>query len=783
MSEFKDVESKATVLVSQSHDGEGQGGGRSDAIIIEKGLRRGLLERHISLISLASVIGASCFYGFGYALYLSGPLGFVVWALMQSIGEVTTMFPIAGGFIEHANRFVDPALGFSIAWTYYFMWSVFLGSEWNGAILILRYWISDERMPEWAWVLVFAVFFSILTTRGVVVYGEIEYYLGWFKIFSLLLCYFLSLLVNVGGFGNGYIGFKYWGHPTGYYVGTEIISLAAGETKDPIKSIPKGVKNVVWRILFVYIGLIFFQGLVCPSDSDQLVNASSKSASSPFTIAFTNAGWAWSGHFVNVLIIIAFISSANGTIYVQSRAIYSLALSGRAPKFFAITSKTGVPYIAILTSVLWGFLALMNLGTTAGKVFTYLISIGGSASYITWAGIIFTHLRVRAALDKQGIPQSSYPFKAPGTIWIYRLNLFLCIFLLLIQGFTAFERPFSVATFITSYITIPVSVVLFVGWKLWHKTHWVRLSEMDFSDRLVKPEDEEVIRDSHTMSGTPSLRPEEIALAVGQVAQLLRPANVRFSFSGGAAATLIRMQYGLTLRSTDDIDLVIQPTSTFSAESISAWLIKHYPNEFVVKTVYGVSSPALVFKKSDGRITHIEVEIFDVNAWPQRPQYNLDDPQNEVITVDLSGVQVPVFGPRWQLREKIVTAFERQGNRKSDTDLEDASNLLMVVGQNSVNLVGHEDAVRHFLLKRPEIRQRLELKVNCPEVLGSPWTWDGSAGVYWRFEGEKLRYLDQKLHQHEFEWDEKKSVYSLTVGGRSWYYDTNTGGLVPHGGV
>jgi len=96
--------------------------------IIQDGLRRGLLGRHISLISLASVIGASCFYGFGYALFLSGPLGaligfaivgtpprrhsimekekadgvpgFAVWALMQSVGEVTTMFPIAGGFIE-----------------------------------------------------------------------------------------------------------------------------------------------------------------------------------------------------------------------------------------------------------------------------------------------------------------------------------------------------------------------------------------------------------------------------------------------------------------------------------------------------------------------------------------------------------------------------------------------------------------------------------------------------------------------------------------------------------
>ncbi len=117
------------------------------------------------------------------------------------------------------------------------MWSVFLGSgtyqtpssldsmcqipcsmpstEWNGAILILQYWVPEEHMPLWGWTIVFWVFFSILTTLGVVVYGEIEYYLGWFKILSLTLCFFLSILVNVGAFGNGYIGFKYWGRPTG----------------------------------------------------------------------------------------------------------------------------------------------------------------------------------------------------------------------------------------------------------------------------------------------------------------------------------------------------------------------------------------------------------------------------------------------------------------------------------------------------------------------------------------------------------------------------------------
>lgn len=225
-----------------------------------------------------------------------------------------------------------------------------------------------------------------MTTLGVRIYGEIEFYLGWFKLGALGLFFFLSLLYNVGAFGTGYIGFRYWTAPYGpilngiqgfgqvfvlasaFYLGTEIVSLTAGETKDPMRSIPQGVNTVVFRILFVYMGLIFFQGIICPSNSPELLNGSSNAASSPFTIAFTAGGWAWSAHFINAIIVVAFISAINGCVYVQSRTIYSLALSGRAPKVFATTSKKGVPYVSTLTSCLWTFLALMNLKVTAGQV-------------------------------------------------------------------------------------------------------------------------------------------------------------------------------------------------------------------------------------------------------------------------------------------------------------------------------------------------------------------------------------------------------------------------------
>lgn len=114
----------------------------------------------------------------------------------------------------------------------------------------------------------------------------------------------------------------------------------------------------------------------------------------------------------------------------------------------------------------------MNLKVGAGALFAYFVGVGGTAAYIAWAAIIFTHLRVRAGMEKQGIDKSTYPFKAWGSIWIYRFNLFLCIFLLLIQGFTSFERPFNYKTFVSDYITIPTAIVLFVGYKLYYKTRW-----------------------------------------------------------------------------------------------------------------------------------------------------------------------------------------------------------------------------------------------------------------------------------------------------------------------
>lgn len=154
---------------------------------------------------------------------------------------------------------------------------------------------------------------------------------------------------------------------------------------------------------------------------------------------------------------------------------------------------------------MWGFLGLMSLQTTAGSLFSYFTSFGGTAAYIAWAAITFVQLRVRAAAKKQGIDAKEFPFKAPGHISIYWGNFFFNIFLLLIQGFTVFEAPFNYKSFTASYISIPVFLLMFIGYKWWFKSKWsviptsyqnnsryslkiffrVSLDQINFPDRLT----------------------------------------------------------------------------------------------------------------------------------------------------------------------------------------------------------------------------------------------------------------------------------------------------------
>jgi len=140
----------------------------------------------------------------------------------------------------------------------------------------------------------------------------------------------------------------------------------------------------VWiRIVAIYFLGSLIVGMICPSDSDRL-GKSSTASSSPFVIAIENAGIKVLPHIINGAIITSALSAASSDLYTTSRSLHTLSLQGVVPKFFSLTSKSGVPYVAVLFSWLFGFLAFLGEDSSAQNVFEFLVNLTGLSGILTW---------------------------------------------------------------------------------------------------------------------------------------------------------------------------------------------------------------------------------------------------------------------------------------------------------------------------------------------------------------------------------------------------------------
>ncbi|KAI1777508.1 amino acid permease/ SLC12A domain-containing protein [Hypoxylon cercidicola] len=490
----------------------------SNGNIIDHGLQRGLKNRHLQMIAFGGVVGASVWYGTGTAISYSGPVGALicfliigidVFFVMQSLGEMSTLFPIQGAFIELAGRFVDPALAFALGVNYCYLWLTNIANDYNNISLIMGLW--TDAVPPYAWILIFCAGFQCTSLLGIVFYGEMEFYLACWKLICVVGGFLVAILINTGAIGGEYIGFRYWRDPgviangingfgktfvlaAVYYAGTEMLALTAAESRNPKKDLPKAIRQTFWRIIIIFLGLVFFAGILVPYNDDKLLTATSKSAQSPWTVALVQAGWEGGGNLVNVVMITAQLSSVNSAIYVASRSLVALAANGRAPKFFAWTTTNGVPVNAIVFCNVVGLISLLNIAATPGKVFSYLISISGAATFIAWAFIGITHLRLRKAWLVQGRSLDELPYRAflyPYGAWfVVLLNLFLVF----ISGYEVFVGGFAAVDFVFSYLVIAIFTVLYLGWKFVKGTKFVSPAEADLvtgrRDYLVNAEED-----------------------------------------------------------------------------------------------------------------------------------------------------------------------------------------------------------------------------------------------------------------------------------------------------
>lgn len=480
----------------------------------EHQLHRGLRARHLNMIAIGGAIGTGLFVASGQTINEAGPggallayaaIGFMVYLLMQSLGEMSTWLPVAGSFEAFGTRFVSPSFGFATGWNYWFNWAITVAAELVAASLVMKYWLPDVQ--AWVWSAIFLAILFLLNAASVGTFGESEFWFASIKVVTVIIFLVVGLAMILGIMGGRSAGFSNWTQGEAPFVngwqgmlgifmiagfsfqGTEMIGVAAGEAEHPEKSIPRAIKAVFYRIMLFYIGAIAVVGFLISYTDKRLLSADVDNiAVSPFTLIFERAGIAGAASLMNAVILTSILSAGNSGMYVSTRMLYGMARSGKAPKVFGTTTKRGVPMAALLATTLVGAFCFIASLIGDGGAYLWLVNASGLAGFITWMGIAWCHYRFRRAFVAQGRSLDELPFRAKWFPLGPLVALAMCAVVVAGQNYQAFLGDVDIEGLFASYLGLPVFLALWAGHKLVTKAPTVDLASADLS-RTDIPDD------------------------------------------------------------------------------------------------------------------------------------------------------------------------------------------------------------------------------------------------------------------------------------------------------
>lgn len=471
-------------------------------------LQRGLKARHLTMIAIGGSIGTGLFLASGGSIHSAGPGGalvaylaisIMVYFLMTSLGEMAAFMPVSGSFSTYATRFVDPSLGFALGWNYWYNWAITIAVELSASALIMKYWFPDT--PAIIWSALFLGLLFALNLLSVKAFGESEYWFALIKVVTVIIFIIVGVLMIFGIMGGQAVGFQNFTKGdapfsggfmamlgvfmiAGFsFQGTELVGVAAGESEDPARNIPKAIRQIFWRILLFYILAILIIGLLVPYDNPNLISGDlTDIAISPFTIVFENAGFAFAASVMNAVILTSVLSAGNSGMYASTRMLWNLAKEGKAPKWFAKITRNGVPINALILTALIGALAFLSSLFGEGEVYVWLLNASGMSGFIAWLGIAISHYRFRKAFIAQGRDLSELPYRAKlfpfGPIFAF----IICCIVILGQNYSAFMGgTIDWYGVLVSYIGLPLFLIIWLAYKITQKTKLVPLEQVDFS--------------------------------------------------------------------------------------------------------------------------------------------------------------------------------------------------------------------------------------------------------------------------------------------------------------
>ncbi|QUH04268.1 amino acid permease [Saccharopolyspora erythraea] len=442
----------------------------------DAGYSKSLKTRHINMIAIGGAIGTGLFLGAGGRLATAGPALAIVYAVcglfaffvVRSLGELILYRPSSGAFVSYAREFMGEKGAYTAGWMHFLNWSTTGIADITAIALYAHFWAAFTPIPQWVLALIALAIVLSINLVSVKLFGELEFWFAIIKVAALVLFMVVGIFLlvtqhpidgatpgpqliadNGGVFPGGVLPMVLIMQGVIFaYAAIELVGVAAGETENPEKVMPKAINSIMWRIALFYVGSVVLLAMLMPWD------AYSK-AESPFVTVLSHIGVPYAGDVMNLVVLTAAMSSLNSGLYSTGRILRSMSMAGSAPKFTGAMNKNQVPYGGIMLTAAVCVIGVGLNYLVPAEAFEIVLNFASLGILGTWAIIVLSHLLFVRKAQRGEVTRPSY--RLPFSPYTEIVTLAFLASVVVLMGFDEVGR--------ITLMCLPLIVLaLVVGW-------------------------------------------------------------------------------------------------------------------------------------------------------------------------------------------------------------------------------------------------------------------------------------------------------------------------------
>ncbi len=385
-------------------------------------------------IGIAAVISGD-FSGWNTGITTAGWGGLLIatiivivmyFGMLFSIGEMSAALPHTGGAYSFARASMGPWGGFvtGLAETLEYVLTtaavVYFSAGYADAIVQALVGVNHPILPIWVWWIILYAIFVALNAAGSAISFRFALIVALLSLAVLAAFALVAVFSGSLNFGSLFdvkpdagqspflphgvlpilfaLPFAVW-----FFLGIEELPLAAEESHNPSKDIPKAG---VWGLITLVVCALLVLALNPAVLGGAKTGASGQPILDGFSAMIPNAQIA---AVLSAFALVGLLASLQGIMFAAGRNMYSLSRAGYYPKFLSLTGARQTPWVALLVGSVVGFAAMGILELVKpGSGGTEVLNVA------VWGAVIsYTLQMVSFILLRRRFPNAKRPYRSP----------------------------------------------------------------------------------------------------------------------------------------------------------------------------------------------------------------------------------------------------------------------------------------------------------------------------------------------------------------------------------